>query len=166
MACIPCTQRKQKYRKVFQGAVAGRLWPDRNPCPSPIICLTLHGSNLFRLHGYEAVSLAQANPPSGGFYRRLPIARCVSVCRKIRHPKPPPLLRGTEWVCLQSRQIFKLKKQWQRRVKDGHVVPIHASTTTISSSTRLKTKDLSPCCATSSLLILISLYMKGQVCYV
>lgn len=46
MACIPCTQRKQKYRKVFQGAVAGRLWPDRNPCSAPIICLTLHGSNL------------------------------------------------------------------------------------------------------------------------
>ena len=35
--------------RCFAGAVAGRLWPDRNPCPAPIICLTLHGSNLLPL---------------------------------------------------------------------------------------------------------------------
>ena len=35
--------------RCFAGAVAGRLWPDRNPCLVPIICLTLHGSNLLPL---------------------------------------------------------------------------------------------------------------------
>lgn len=35
--------------RFFVEAVAGRLWPDRNPCSAPIICLTLHGSNLLPL---------------------------------------------------------------------------------------------------------------------
>ncbi len=35
--------------RFFVEAVAGRLWPDRNPCSAPIICLILHGSNLLPL---------------------------------------------------------------------------------------------------------------------
>ena len=84
------------------------------------------GRTYCRFRGSETAGLARANPPDGGFYRRLPIARCVSVCRKIRPPKPPPLLRGTEWVRLRSRQTSKSKMRWQRRSKDGPAMPIHA----------------------------------------
>ena len=138
MAFMTCTRRKRKSRKVLR---RGRCRPSMAGSES------LFGSdNLPNIAWVEPTAgLARANPPDGGFYRRLPIARCVSVCRKIRPPKPPPLLRGTEWVRLRSRQTSKSKMRWQRRSKDGPAVPIHAGITTISSSTRHRTNGFWTC---------------------
>ena len=131
--------------RCFAGAVAGRLWPDRNPCLVPIICLTLHGSNLLPLSRKRDCRSRAGKSAGWRIYRRLPIARCVSVCRKIRPPKPPPFLRRPQWVRLRSRQTSKSKMRWQRRSKDGPAVPIHAGITTISSSTRHRTNGFWTC---------------------
>lgn len=91
MAFMPYTRRKRKSRKVLR----------RGRCrPSMAGSKSLFGSdnlpNIARVEPTAVFAEARlsvshrANPPSGGFYRRLPIARCVSVCRKIR---PPETLR-------------------------------------------------------------------------
>lgn len=147
MASVPCTRRKRKSRKVFR---RGRCRPSMAGSES------LFGSdnlpNIARVEPTAAfaeartVCLARANPPDGGFYRRLPIARCVSVCRKIRPPETlRPFLRRPQWVRLRSRQTSKSKMRWQRRSKDGPAVPIHAGITTISNSTRHRTNDFWAC---------------------
>ena len=137
-------RRKRKSRKFFAGAVHQAVYGRIGILVSSDNLPNIARSRPAAFAEAGPVGLARANPPDGGFYRHLPIARCVSLCRKIRPPKPPPLLQGTEWVRLRSRQTSKSKMRWQRS-KDGPAVPIHASITTISSSTRHRTNDFWTC---------------------
>ena len=117
MACIPCTQRKRKYRKVFRGTVAGRLWPDWNPCLVPIICLTLHGSNLLPLSRKRDCRSRAGKSAGWRIYRRLPIARCVSVCRKIRPPETSAPSAGDGMGSTPKSSNLKIKNAMAKKIK-------------------------------------------------
>ena len=61
--------------------------------------------------------LARANPPDGGFYRRLPIARCVSVCRKIRPPETSALSAKVGVGSTPKSSNLKIKNAMAKKIK-------------------------------------------------
>ena len=61
--------------------------------------------------------LARANPPDGGFYRRLPIARCVSVCRKIRPPETSTPSAKAGMGSTPKSSNLKIKNAMAKKIK-------------------------------------------------
>ena len=103
--------------RCFAGAVAGRLWPDRNPCLVPIICLTLHGSNLLPLSRKRDCRSRAGKSAGWRIYRRLPIARCVSVCRKIRPPETSAPSAGDGMGSTPKSSNLKIKNAMAKKIK-------------------------------------------------
>ena len=75
------------------------------------------GRTYCRFRGSETAGLARANPPDGGFYRRLPIARCVSVCRKIRPPETSAPSAGDGMGSTPKSSNLKIKNAMAKKIK-------------------------------------------------
>ena len=84
------------------------------------------GRTYCRFRGSETAGLARANPPDGGFYRRLPIARCVSVCRKIRSPETSALSAKAAVGSTPKSSNLKIKNAMAKKIKGRPRMPIHA----------------------------------------